>query len=192
MEMLQQTFRLEDLRVKTYQDIAWLAGLVFLDRHFVALVDEHGLETLAAECPYGDLATDEWATFTAAFNHPKLRQVVTLWWQEYDAAREAGEIPQPQEPWSPYMMSIAQYQDITWLAGAVFLRRDFVQAADAQGLESLLAECPYGDLTSDEWATYTAAFNHPKLRQTVALWWQEYDIAREAGEIPQAGQPWLA
>ena len=73
-------------------------------------------------------------------------------------------------------------QDIIWLAGQVFLWRDF---ADKE-LKSVFNECPYGDLTQEQQATFEAAFNHPRLRQVVEEWWAAYDKARDAGEIPQA------
>ena len=78
------------------------------------------------------------------------------------------------------------HQDILWLAGQVFLFRDFIKEADAQGLEAIFAQCPYGDLTDEEKATFTAAFNDPKLRKVVKKWWKTYDEGRETGAIPFA------
>ena len=85
-----------------HQDIAWLSGLVFIDRDFVKQADEEGLDKVFARCPYGDLSDDERATFAAAFKHPELREVVAAWWKAYDKAREAGDIPQVREVWYPY------------------------------------------------------------------------------------------
>ncbi len=85
-----------------HQDIAWLSGLVFIDRDFVKRADEEGLDKVFARCPYGDLTESERETFTAAFKHSELREVVATWWKAYDKAREAGEIPQTRAPWSPY------------------------------------------------------------------------------------------
>lgn len=83
-----------------YQDITWLAGRAFLQRAFVTTADERGLAKIFATCPYGDLTAEQQATFAAAFHHPRLRQLVVEWWQAYDAARAAGEIP-ATEPWEP-------------------------------------------------------------------------------------------
>lgn len=85
---------------KEYQDIIWLAGQVFLSRDFVKTTDEKGLETLFAECPYGDLTDEQRAAFQAAFRNPRLRTVVEQWWEAYDQARAQGEIP-AATPWGP-------------------------------------------------------------------------------------------
>ena len=79
------------------------------------------------------------------------------------------------------------FEDITWLAGQVFLWRDFVKETDERGLRAVFTACPYGDLHCKQRATFTAAFYHPRLREVVAQWWRVYDEARSAGEIPQAG-----
>jgi hypothetical protein len=85
---------------------------------------------------------------------------------------------------------MAKYQDIIWLAGLILLRRDFVKEADEKGLEAILKECPYGDLTGDQRATFEAAFRHPRLREEVERWWAAYDAARAAGEIPEVREYW--
>ena len=82
------------------------------------------------------------------------------------------------------------HQDILWLAGQVFLSRNFVEEAEAKGLDAIFAACPYGDLTEAEKATFTAAFKDKKLRQIVEKWWKEYDEERETGIVPKAGQYW--
>ncbi len=84
---------------------------------------------------------------------------------------------------------MSQYQDISWLAGQVFLYRDFVENAEEQGLETVFKACPYGDLTEDQKATFEAAFNNPDLREVVKRWWTAYDTARTAGAVPKA-EPW--
>jgi len=76
------------------------------------------------------------------------------------------------------------YQDVTWLAGQVFLFRNFVKETDEKGLEALFAECPYGDLNDEQRAAFKAAFHNPRLRQVVEQWWATYDKAQDAGEIP--------
>jgi hypothetical protein len=81
------------------------------------------------------------------------------------------------------------YQDISWLAGQVFLRRNFVKEADEKGLTVIFKACPYGDLTETQKATFEAAFNNSKLRKVVETWWSTYDETRAAGEVPKA-TPW--
>jgi hypothetical protein len=76
------------------------------------------------------------------------------------------------------------FQDITWLAGQVFLFRDFVKEADEKGLDAVFKECPYGDLTGEQRAAFKAAFHNPRLRKVVEQWWATYDEARAADEIP--------
>ncbi|HNT76163.1 MAG TPA: hypothetical protein PKH77_14200 [Anaerolineae bacterium] len=77
-------------------------------------------------------------------------------------------------------------RDILWLSGQVFLFRDFIKEAEAQGLEAIFAQCPYGDLTEEEKATFTAAFKDTKLHTLVEKWWKTYDEGRTSGEIPPA------
>ncbi len=84
------------------------------------------------------------------------------------------------------------HQDILWLAGQVFLSRDFVKEAEEMGLEAVFTLCPYGDLTEEEKATFTAAFEQKKLRKVVKKWWQQYDEGREEGAIPKAADFWSA
>jgi len=75
------------------------------------------------------------------------------------------------------------YRDIIWLAGQVFLFRSFVKTTDARGVEALLAECPYGDLSDEQGAAFKAAFHSPRLRQVVEQWWVAYAEARAVGEL---------
>lgn len=82
------------------------------------------------------------------------------------------------------------HQDILWLAGQVFLSRDFVKEIETKGLDEIFAACPYGDLTADEKATFTAAFKDKKLRDIVARWWKTYDEERATGIVPQVGSFW--
>lgn len=79
--------------LKGHQDILWLSGQVFLSRHFIEEVEAQGLETIFAQCPYGDLTEEEKATFTAAFKDAKLHKLVEKWWKTYDEGRASGEIP---------------------------------------------------------------------------------------------------
>ncbi|MBN1874618.1 MAG: hypothetical protein JXA33_10345 [Anaerolineae bacterium] len=78
------------------------------------------------------------------------------------------------------------HQDMLWLAGQVFLWPDFVEEAENLGLDKVFELCPYKDLAEDEKATFTEAFNNPKLREVVALWWKVYQEARESGAVPKA------
>jgi hypothetical protein len=82
-----------------FQDIAHIAGLVFIKRGFV---DQAAARTdaIKAECHFGDLTDDQLATFEACIHHPKLREIINQWWTTYDAARAAGEIP-PVAAWGP-------------------------------------------------------------------------------------------
>ncbi len=76
-----------------------------------------------------------------------------------------------------------KHQDIIWLAGQVFLFRDFVDRAEGKGLDAVMDECPYGDLTEQERQAFKAAFENPRLREVVKQWWTAYDEARQAGEL---------
>jgi len=76
------------------------------------------------------------------------------------------------------------YQDVLYLIGLAFGKRDFVEVVDRIGTEALFAKAPYGDLTAEQRETFEAAFQHPVLRQYVALWWAVYDNLRATGEIP--------
>ncbi len=82
------------------------------------------------------------------------------------------------------------HQDMLWLAGQVFLCRDFVEEVDAEGLEAIFAACPYGDLTEQEKAAFRSAFQNKQLRQVVERWWKIYDEEREAGAVVKAGMFW--
>jgi hypothetical protein len=82
------------------------------------------------------------------------------------------------------------YQDITWLAGQVFLEREFVRTIEEQGFEAIYKTCPYGDLTSDQRATFEATFNDWRMRMLVRLWWIAYDYLRRRGKIPGVRGPW--
>jgi len=85
---------------------------------------------------------------------------------------------------------LKHHQDILWLAGHVLLSRDFVEEAEAKGLEAIFEQCPYGDLTEDEKEVFAAAFKHPDLRKVVRHWWHSYDEARSAGDIPRVRSYW--
>ena len=85
---------------------------------------------------------------------------------------------------------LKEHQDILWLAGQVFLCRDFVKEAAADGLDAIFKQCPYGDLTEDEKATFKAAFEDMRLRGLVEQWWKTYDKARADGAVPKAGEFW--
>ena len=55
---------------------------------------------------------------------------------------------------------LKRHQDMLWLAGQVFLSRDFVTEAEAEGIEAIFAVCPYGDLTEQEKAAFRSAFEN--------------------------------
>ena len=83
-------------------------------------------------------------------------------------------------------MAIEGYQDILYLIGLVFGKRDFFEVVDRIGTEKLFAKAPYDDLTPDQRETFEAALKHPVVQQYVALWWAIYDNLRVTGEIPPA------
>jgi hypothetical protein len=82
------------------------------------------------------------------------------------------------------------HQDMLWLAGQVFICRDFVSEVEAQGFEAIFAVCPYGDLTAQEKAAFRSAFKDKQLRKVVERWWKAYDEGRGAGAIGKAGNYW--
>jgi hypothetical protein len=87
-------------------------------------------------------------------------------------------------------MATEGYQDILYLIGLTFGKRDFFDVVDRIGTETLFAKAPYGDLSPDQRETFEEAFKHPVVRQYVALWWAIYDNLRATEEIPAAGT-WL-
>ncbi len=84
-----------------------------------------------------------------------------------------------------------KHQDLTWLAGLVFIKRDFSKEAEEKGLESFFERAPYGDLTEQEKKAFRDGFNNPRLRKIVKKWWEVYDEEREKGEITKAASPWM-
>ncbi|MGC9395639.1 MAG: hypothetical protein ACP5J4_12370 [Anaerolineae bacterium] len=82
------------------------------------------------------------------------------------------------------------HQDILWLAGHVFLCRDFVKDVEAKGFEAVFAACPYGDLTEQEKAAFRSAFEDKQLHKVVERWWEVYDKGRKEGRIRKAGNFW--
>jgi hypothetical protein len=82
------------------------------------------------------------------------------------------------------------HQDMLWLAGQVFLCRDFVEEVEAQGFEVIFTVCPYGDLTEQEKAAFRSAFRNKPLREVVERWWKVYDEERDAGAVGKAGDFW--
>ena len=82
------------------------------------------------------------------------------------------------------------FQDILWISGQVFLFRDFVANAEAQGLDAAFDSCPYGDLDARQRATFTACFHNPRLREVVAQWWAAYDEERAKDNVPSTGHYW--
>jgi len=81
-------------------------------------------------------------------------------------------------------MASEGYQDILYLIGLTFGKRDFFEVVDRIGTDELFAKAPYGDLTPDQRDSFKAAYGHPVLRQYVALGWTIYDNLRATGEIP--------
>ena len=82
------------------------------------------------------------------------------------------------------------FNDITHIAGLVFIKRGFVDEA-AKDRKAIYAECAFDDLSDDQLATFEACIHHPRLREIIAQWWAAYDAARDAGEIPQVKNYWM-
>jgi hypothetical protein len=86
---------------------------------------------------------------------------------------------------------MGSYQDITKLAGLIFIRRHFLEDILEQGLDTVLAQIELqGDLTLDEKATFEACVQNPHLQQLIRDWWTAYDTERQSGAIPQVADPW--
>lgn len=83
------------------------------------------------------------------------------------------------------------YDTMLWLAGKVFLDRDFVRKLDEEGLDKILLDCPYDDLSDDQRQTFLDTFNNQVMRALVALWWASYDELREMGVIAGTNSPWI-
>lgn len=198
LSMTQTNPKLAGLKLALgYQDILWASGQVFLFRDFVEFGDTWGLDAIFAACPYGDLDDGQRQTFAACFHSPRLREIVAQWWQVYDEERSTGKIPSVGVIWQSRALPSGEgepqvslgpvgYQDVTRLAGLVFLRRGFLESANAVGLETTLAcESAYGDLDAGQQNTFAACFHNPRLRQIVAQWWAAYDEERASGILPE-------
>lgn len=199
LNMEVSTTKLSKLQLSLgFQDITWVSGQVFLFRDFVKLADEQGLDAVFATCPYGDLDEGQRGTFAACFQNPRLRRIVSQWWEVYDDERATGNIPSVGGFWGPRTppsedheskpsSRLGGYHDIIRLAGLVFLRRGFVKNVDADGLEATIAyESAYGDLDEGQQRTFAACFHNPRLRQIVSQWWKVYDEERSHRLIPRA------
>ncbi len=84
-------------------------------------------------------------------------------------------------------------QAFIWLAGLVFVDRDFVKKVDEGGIDAVLEHCPYKDLTEQEKKSFIQAMSIPSLRAVVQDWWKSYEVARQKGELtrPESGDdPW--
>lgn len=82
------------------------------------------------------------------------------------------------------------HQDMLWLAGQVFLYRDFVKEVEAVGLDAIFAACPYGDLTEQEKAAFRSAFEDRELQKVVKRWWKVYNEERATKRVAKAGNFW--
>ncbi len=84
------------------------------------------------------------------------------------------------------------YEDITKLAGLVFIRRNFLEDILAQGLDAVLQQIDtQGDLAPDERATFEACIANPRLQQVIHDWWTIYDEERKVGSIPPVAAVWM-
>lgn len=82
------------------------------------------------------------------------------------------------------------YQAISWLAGQVFIKREFVKVIEEKGFEAIYDECPYDDLTDDQKYTFEDTFNRREMRLLVRIWWIVYDHLRKHGRISATRAPW--
>lgn len=80
-------------------------------------------------------------------------------------------------------MASEGYQDILYFIGLTFGKRGLVEEVDSTGIEALFDKAPYGDLIEDQKAVFEAAFEHPLVRQHIAMWWVIYDHLKEIGNI---------
>ena len=83
------------------------------------------------------------------------------------------------------------YQAITWLVGHVFLDKRFVGRLDEEGLDAVLVDCPYDDLSSDQREAFEAMISRWEYRLLLHLFWAIYDYLRWRGVIPETLDPWM-
>jgi hypothetical protein len=113
--------------------------------------------------------------------------------RSYQLELRQNDFPSPylgvclrQEPvcWEDNRVCLnSNYQDILYLIGLTFGKRDFVEMVDRDGLEAVFARAPYGDLAADQKAVFEAAINDPMVRQYIALWWSIYNHLQATGTI---------
>jgi len=82
------------------------------------------------------------------------------------------------------------YQDIVWLAGKVFLDRNFIKQIKSNGIDTVYEQCPYGDLSDEQRATFTDTFSRWEMRFLVHIWWMVYDHLRTRDKIIGVSEAW--
>lgn len=82
------------------------------------------------------------------------------------------------------------YQAITWLAGQVFINREFVDQVENEGFDAIYDKCPHDDLTDDQRRTFEDTFGRWEMRLLVRVWWAVYDYLRKRGKIQATRAPW--
>ena len=86
------------------------------------------------------------------------------------------------------------YETIMWLVASVMLKRDFAIKAEVRGLDAVLEDCPYDDLTKEQRVAFEARLADPLAKSIIQVWWNAYDKARASGEQPDAtanGDFWM-
>lgn len=88
--------------------------------------------------------------------------------------------------------SMKGYESIMWLVASVMLKRDFAIHVEVRGVDEVMKDCPYHDLTAEQKATFEAALDQPLLKTLVRAWWEAYDGLRNIEAIPAAStkDPW--
>ncbi len=87
-----------------YRGISHIAGMIFIDRTFPVKAREDFRKAVCdvgGESLYESLSPDVIALFEEGLHHPRLWEVIKLWWKTYDEARAWGEIPAVKEFWRP-------------------------------------------------------------------------------------------
>ena len=86
------------------------------------------------------------------------------------------------------------YETIIWLAGMTVLEPDFAIKAEVRGLDEVLKDCPYDDLTKEQRAAFEARLADPLAKSIIRVWWNAYDSARVSDKQPDAtknGDFWM-
>ena len=86
------------------------------------------------------------------------------------------------------------YETIMWLVASVMLKPGFAIKTEVRGLDEVLKDCPYDDLTKEQRAAFEARLADPLAKSIIRVWWNAYDDARVSGKQPDAtsnGDFWM-